>query len=200
LLEKATPVIDAAMGHIANQLNQSLKRMFRVGEDLVIISHIHEQDGSVASHVANKLLMFLTNIETETLAYRSSEHAHVGAQRMAVNSAPVYLNLLVMFAANFSAGNYPEALKFISGTIGFFQRRPVLDHHNSPGLDSRIDRLALEIQNLSTADLSNLWGILGGKYMPSVLYRVRMITFDSTQMTAQVPTILEPRADTQAWQ
>jgi len=53
-----------------------------------------------------------------------------------------------------------ESLKFISNTISVFQRRPFLDHDNAPDLDTRIDKLVLDIQNLTIADLGNLWGIL----------------------------------------
>jgi len=100
----------------------------------------------------------------------------------------------VLFAANFSSANYPEALKFISSSIGFFQARPVIDQQNTPDLDARIEKVTLEIQNLSIMELSNLWGILSGKYMPSILYKVRMLTIDSQEISGEVPTILEPRA------
>ena len=51
-------MIDAAISHIAGQLNQYLKRSFDLNEDIVVVSNILEQDGSVASNVANKLVMF----------------------------------------------------------------------------------------------------------------------------------------------
>jgi hypothetical protein len=98
-----------------------------------------------------------------------------------------------MFAATFSGVNYPEALKFISQTIAFFQGRPVIDHQNTPDLDPRIDKLMLDIENLNAAELSNLWGILRGTYMPSILYRMRMVTIDAGQWTAQVPGVSRPQ-------
>ena len=42
-------MIDAAITHIAGELNQYLKRSFDLTEDLVVISNILEQDGSVAT-------------------------------------------------------------------------------------------------------------------------------------------------------
>ncbi|MCB1830920.1 MAG: DUF4255 domain-containing protein, partial [Gammaproteobacteria bacterium] len=103
------------------------------------------------------------------------------------------LNLSLMFAANFSGGNYPEALKGISATLRFFQMTPVLDHQNTPELDRRIDRLALEIENLDIQQLSNLWGILSTRYLPSVLYKVRMITIDADAVKSELHLINEPR-------
>ncbi|HUG26174.1 DUF4255 domain-containing protein [Piscinibacter sp.] len=190
-------MIDAAIGQIAQQLNQALRRSFQVGEDLVVVSNLHEQDGTVASHVANKLVVFLVNIERESVPM-PGERAASGLGRIGMSNAPIHLNPMVMFAANFGGSNYPEALKFISSAISFFQGRPVFDHQNTPELDGRIDRLVLEMEPLSVSDLSNLWGILSGKYVPSVLYRMRMVTIDSAQLTSQAPRVSRPSAGVHA--
>jgi len=185
-------MIDAALGQIASQLNQALRRRFQIAEDLVVLSNILEQDGNIAAHIADKLVVSLVNIEKETVNMRPPQQS-TGARAL-VMRPPICLNLSVLFAANFSSANYPEALKFISSSIGFFQARPVIDQQNTPDLDARIEKVTLEIQNLSIMELSNLWGILSGKYMPSILYKVRMLTIDSQEISGEVPTILEPRA------
>jgi hypothetical protein len=186
-------VIAAAIGSVASQVNQSLRRTFRVGEDLLIVSNLTEPDGSMVTQAADKLVLFLVNIEKDALPYQQGALGHGASGRIGVGNAPVHLNLMLMFAATFSGANYPEALKFISHTIGFFQSRPVLDHQNTPDLDPRIDRLVLEIENLSTSDLSNLWSILRGTYLPSVLYRMRMVTIDAHQLSGQLPYVTRPQ-------
>jgi hypothetical protein len=189
-------MLDAAIGLIATQLNQALRGAFQLSEDLVVVTNLVDVDGSAPVSAANKLVIFLANIERETaVASQGMRAAVAGGDRDAVaqTSAAVHLNLMLMFAANFGGSKYPEALKFISATIGFFQGRALFDHHNSPDLDPRIERLALDIENLNVAELSNLWGILGGRYVPSVLYRVRMITFDSGQITHLAPRIARAR-------
>lgn len=191
-------MIAAAITGIASQLNQSLRRTFKVGEDLVVVSNLTEPDGNLVSQASNKLALFLVNIEKDTLPYRPSALAHANLGRAGLSQAPVHLNLMLMFAATFSGTNYPEALKFISHTIGFFQSRPVFDHQNTPELDPRIDKLMLEIENLSVSDLSNLWSILSGKYMPSVLYRMRMVAIDSGQLSGQAPYVSQPQAGVSA--
>lgn len=189
-------MIDAALTQIAQQLNQALRRRFRIADDLVVLSNIHEQDGSVAAQIADKLVVSLVNVEKETVTMQRGAR-EVGALA-AVLRPPVSLNLSVMFSANFGSGNYTEALKLLSSCVAFFQARPVLDHANTPDLDARIDRLTLEIRNLDITELSNLWGILSGRYMPSVLYKVRMLTLDAGEIDHEVPTILEPRAASHA--
>ena len=91
-----------------------------------------------------------------------------------------------MVAAHFSAANYPEALKILSKVVEFFQARPVFDHHNSPSLDRGIHKLVIDIENLSLSDQALLWGSLGGRYLPSVLYRIRMVAIDSGAVHGQL--------------
>ena len=45
----------------------------------------------------------------------------------------------------------------------------------------------------SIQDLSNLWGALGGKYLPSIMYRVRMVAFDAEDITGRIPLVSEPK-------
>src|SRR5215207_5203385 len=99
-------MIDIAISHIAAQLNQSLRRNLQVGEDLVVVSNIVEQDGTLAQHVANKLVVSLVNIERDTLPHRGTAHSGTSLGRMGQSPEPLYLNLLLMFAANFSGSNY----------------------------------------------------------------------------------------------
>jgi hypothetical protein len=191
-------MLEAAIGLIADQLNQALRSTFQLSEDLVVVTSLVDVNGGVPVNATNKLLIFLANIERETVvATQSVRPAVVGNDKDAVaqTSAAVHLNLMLMFAANFGGSKYTEALKFISATIAFFQGRVRFDHHNSPDLDPRIERLVLDIENLKVAELANLWGILGGKYVPSVLYRMRMITIDSGQITHLVPRIARARGD-----
>lgn len=191
-------MLEAAVGLIAAQLNQALRSAFQLSEDLVVVTSLVDVNGGAPVNATNKLVIFLANIERETVVAAHGVRAAVaGGDRDAIaqTSAAVHLNLMLMFAANFGGGKYTEALKFISATIAFFQGRARFDHHNSPDLDPRIERLVLDIENLSVAELANLWGILGGKYVPSVLYRMRMITIDSGQITHLVPRITRARGD-----
>ncbi|NKB82596.1 MAG: DUF4255 domain-containing protein [Nitrospirales bacterium] len=184
-------MIDSAISHIANQLNQFLKRTFDLHEDIVVVSNILEQNGNVASHVNNKLVIFLINIEKDTVPPNQTGKSAPGGDRAIMHYPPLYLNLYLMVAGHFSGNNYLEALKFLSNAISFFQRQPVFNHQNTPDLDRRIDKLVLDIENQSIHDLSSLWGVLSGKYLPSILYKVRMVAFDSEDIRSQVPTLKE---------
>lgn len=152
------------------------------------MSNIAEQDGTLAPNINNKLVVFLVNIERDTTSSRYQGGPR-GYELSASSYPPVYLNLYVMVAGNFGGGNYPEALKFLSNAVSFFQRQPVFDHQTTPDMDKRIDKLVLEIENLNIQDLSSMWGVLGGKYLPSVLYKVRMVSFEAGDILSQLSPI-----------
>ncbi|SEL38322.1 Protein of unknown function [Roseateles sp. YR242] len=184
-------MIDAALVNLAQQLNQSLRRSFMVTDDLVVVSSLHEHDGGLATHTANRLALFLVNLQRDTIGGVAPKTPTHGRQTL--QPAPVHLNLMLMIAANFGGSTYPEALKLLSSTIAFFQSRPLFDHHNTPDLDPRIDRLVLDLENLGFSELSQVWGLFGGRYLPSVMYRLRLITIDAGHSQATLPPVRDPQ-------
>lgn len=184
------------MDLLARHLNGHLRRMLHVPEDVVVVSNLQEIGGTPVTSSANKVVLFLSGIERDTLAHRPREASWGGSDGIVQRAAPVYLNLLVMCAANFSGSHYPEALKFLSAAIAYFQGNPSFDHRNTPDMDARLEGLALNMENLSSHEMHNLWSIHGGRYMPSVVFRVRMITLRSGAVRGRDAAI--SHVDTQA--
>jgi len=188
-------MIGAAVARVAQELNLTLRRHTQSTEDLVVVSNLMELDGTATPLAVDKLAVFLVNVQREPTAQRGLSRVDRGGDRLALVQPPLHLNLLLMFAANFSGTKYPEALKLISDTAAFFQGRPMFDHQNTPGLDPDIDRLTLEIENLTITDLGNLWGVLGSHYLPSILYRARMIVIDSQRLEGQPTRVTRPEVE-----
>jgi hypothetical protein len=90
-------------------------------------------------------------------------------------SPEIRLNVYVLFVARFK--QYELGLARLSTIMQYFQNHRVLDHDNSPDLDARFERLAIELVTLSFGEQNQLWGALRTAYLPSVLYRVRLVTF-----------------------
>ena len=185
-------MINLALQTLAAQLNQHFRRVYDLTEDMVAVSNLLEMDGNVAPNINNRLVVYLTNIEKDSVSARTNSAQEFG-ETTVQRSTALSFNLYVMMTANFSGNNYAEALKFLSGSISYFQRHPVLTRQTTPDMDSRIEKLVLDIENLSIQDMSNLWSSLGGKYMPSILYRIRMVTFDSDEMTGRQPIVTTPK-------
>ncbi len=60
-----------------------------------------------------------------------------------------------------------------------------------PSLDPGIEKLVFELYNLSFEQLNQVWGMLGGKYYPSVLYKMRVISIDEMSIEAEGEPIKE---------
>jgi hypothetical protein len=133
--------------------------------------------------------MLLANIKHETIISTYSPTVPVKGNQYGLITPPLYIDLFVLFFANFNDKNYPEGLGVISRTISFFQQNPWFTRENLPGLDPEIDKLTFEMVNLEMTDLNYLMGMIGAKYLPSVYYKVRVIPFRSDAMRAQVPPV-----------
>src|SRR5690606_8144067 len=132
---------------------------------------IVNQDGTIAIQGENKVFVTLVNIETESGG--KSNSCIPGSSVLSNKSSAVTINLYVLFSAYFSNGNYPEALRFISFIIAYFQQNSVFTRMNTPRMDKEIEKLVFEMATISPEQLNNIWGSLGAKYMPSVIYKVR---------------------------
>ncbi len=161
-------MIYSVLNIIGERLNFYLKNRFALGEDKVILSNIVNQDGSLAITESDKVVITLVNIQEETITSRLNSTVNM--------ARPINLNIYVMCSAYFTDKNYPESLKFLSATLSFFQSNCVFTHSNTPDLNRNIEKLTFEIVNQDLQNQSHLWGTLGGKYLPSILYKVRMVT------------------------
>ncbi len=158
-------MINSVFTTIAEQLNQYFSNRFSLNEEKVIISALPDSGNNNPVNEDN-LIISLVNIEQERLTSKSPVN---------MENRPVSVYLYILFAAGFTENNYEEALKLLSATIGFFQHRPVFMHSDTPELHPGLEKLCFEMVNMNIQELSQLWGIQGGKYYPSVLYRARLV-------------------------
>lgn len=96
-------------------------------------------------------------------------------------------HLFILITANFN--DYNTGLEFISGAIRFFQSKNVFTRQNTPDLDPAIEKLIAELYTLSFEQQNYLWSSLGAKYIPSVMYKVRMIVIQEAQKQEEQPPI-----------
>lgn len=178
-------MIDRAISLLAQRLNQHLRGRFGIADDLVAITALTDAEGKPAIATRNRLALFVTNIEHDTMARGAGQRPIGIAGRLPVAQAPIHLNIHMMLASNFDPDNYLEALKILSHAVQFFQANPVFDRLNAPDLDPSLHQLSLEIENLGVDALSQLWGTLGGRYVPSVQYRIRTVAIDAGAMVAE---------------
>lgn len=130
----------------------------------------------------------LVNIEEDKVS-KSPENYVRQDSNLIYKNPKVYLNLYILFAVNLSS--YSESLKRLSFIIQFFQYQNVFTPLANPGLPAGVEKLILDLNTLSFQDLNNLWGILGSKYLPSVMYKIRMITISEEFVLGDAPLLHE---------
>ena len=180
-------MIFEAVNYLAEEMNEYFRSKLKVNEDKVIISGIINQDGTVAIQGENKIILTLVNLEKEINGFGHSPLSSGG--HSVSRGTPASINLYLMFAAYFSNSNYSEALRFLSFVLAYFQSNNVFSTSGSAGLDPRIDKLTLEMVSLTTEQLNNIWSIVGAKYMPSVVYKMRMLVFDDSMIREIRPVV-----------
>lgn len=100
-------------------------------------------------------------------------------------SPPLRLNLLIMIAIK--QNGYDEAMKMLSGILSFFQANPVFYSSTFPRLPDNFDKLVVELFPQSLAQQNEIWSMLKTAYLPSVVYKVKMIVIQEDPLTAQAP-------------
>jgi len=151
--------IRGTLEHIRRRLDEFLSAEHPRSHEWVVLSNIIGDRN-------DRLIMVLANVQRET------------ATANAVVAPPLYIDLFLLFYANFGDDQYPEGLGVIGRTVRFFQENPLFTRDNLPGLDPEIDKLTFEMINLDLAELNHLVGMMGVRYLPSVYYKVRIIRSD----------------------
>jgi len=174
---------------VAKRLNEFIRNSTPRQDDWVILSNVVDSQGNPYEDAVDKIVMFLAGIQREVAVSTYNPNVPVAGNSYAVVAPPLYIDLYVLFYANFSGKNYREGLTAISRTITFFQQNLWFTQSTLPDLDPRIDKLTFELTNLDPIDLNYILGLTGAKYLPSVYYKVRMIPFVSDAMQAQSPAV-----------
>ncbi|SCY15396.1 DUF4255 domain-containing protein [Desulfoluna spongiiphila] len=178
-----------AIEHITGSLNGYLRGVFDLPQDVAVMSGILDQDGSIEAQIHNKLVVSLVNIEKEQVPAAFIRQGSKETGLTNIGFPPIHLNAYVLVSAYFPGSNYAEALKFISYAALFFQGNPVFTRENSPELNGDIEKLVMDIENLNLRDLSSLWSVISGRYLPSIVYKMRIITIDSRGIGKQVTSL-----------
>jgi hypothetical protein len=184
-------MIYQALNCVTKELNEYLGTRFKLhGKSAAALNTILNQDGTIPEHNLNKIILSLINMEHETNVRFNPVYVSgdAGNKAKLIDNPPYNFNLDVLITAVFESTNYDEGLKFLSESILFFQRKNSFTPKNTPSMDSAILELNFELIKLSYHQEHSLWGALGAKYMPSVLFKIRLLSFQSNTQT-EVPLI-----------
>lgn len=181
-------MIDLAMSVVCADLNAFFRRRKGDTRDRVVVSGFSDPQSGSSAEAEDGIFFLLTRIAEET---------NVGPMPSAGGPpgliprvrAPIHLNLDVMFASMYR--HFETGLQVLSEIIAYLQAKPNYTHANTPGMNAALGTMAFKMISLDYAQQSYLWGSLGAKYVPSVVYSLRLITVGQEQIGALEPAVTE---------
>jgi len=142
--------------------------------------------GNTTGVPRNRLIFTLVNSREEKSLKNLPAYVRNDATLKATyENPPVFLNFLVLVTATHT--DYNNALIVLSRAIRFFQSRNVFTHENVLPVSINtnapanvLDRLAefkliWDFYSPTMEEINHMWGTLGGKQYPFVLYMMRML-------------------------
>lgn len=135
----------------------------------------------------NLLYLSMVNLKEEKALKNLPSYArNDAALKVSYENSPVFLNVLVLITATHT--DYPNALTALSRVIRFFQFRNVFTQDNvapasittssvpiNPLDQLEMFKLIFDLYSPTMEEVNHLWGTLGGKQYPFVLYLLRML-------------------------
>ncbi len=146
------------------------------------ISLASETNATITPDINDKAVLSLVNVEEDRVVKQQENYKRTDLTTIYKNP-PLYLNLYVLFAMN--RKNYYDSLNLLGAVIQFFQHQQVFTPITHPSLDSRIHKLVVDLYNMNFEQTNHLWSVLGGKYFPSVMYKIRQITIDENVVISE---------------
>lgn len=192
-----------ALNIIKDALNTYLvQRLGSADVAEVILANVAQAEFGEAE-LEGKLIVSIVNLEEE----RALKNARTVRPNLGggfdYENAPVSLNLYLLFSANFAIAKYDIAIRVLSTVLTFFQRKQSFTVANdpnslSPDLSAHDLKITFNLYTMTFEQLNHLWGALGGKQIPSVLYRVHLVQLEDEQVRGGGQLIEEVVGNTQS--
>lgn len=173
-------------------------------ETMVIIENIALLDSNNTTNLDNSIVFTVVNIEEESTLKNTPALKKDAGGAARYENPPVYLNLylLVSCCSKSITGDseYIDTLARLSHVIRFFQGKNSFTAYDPAKISSKYDditdfKIKPELYTLTFEQINHLWGVLGGKQMPSVMYKLRLVAISGRKRLRDVPLVEEVDAN-----
>jgi Pvc16 N-terminal domain len=162
-------------------------------QDFVILENIAmaQELGGNGGNQNERVVMSLVNLQEE-FTLKNSAYQRLENGRTVYRNPPTFLNLFILFSV-LNNEQYETALKRLSRVIEFFQWKKELVLTTTPSLNNPAQdiQIFMDLFSLTFEQQNYLWGSLGGKQVPFVLYRARLVTIEAGKRQGESQPITE---------
>jgi len=163
--------------------------------NLVALENIARLDDPDITTMNDKVVLSLLNLDEE-VTLKNHPNVRFNNGETIYKNKPVNLNIYVLFSANRTG--YSKSLTALSCVIEFFQSKNVFTQTNTL-LNPTITALAnikefkflVDLYTPTFEQLNYIWGTLGGKSLPSVMYKVSLLKIESDAIKDKGTSISE---------
>lgn len=152
-----------------------------------------EQLGGSNNQLNGHIVMSLVNVQEET-TLKNASYYQIENNRTIYKNPPISLNLFILFSVLHN--QYETALRLLTRVIECFQAQTDISFttNPAPGNVSHDVQIIPDLYSLTFEQLNHLWGALGGKQVPFVLYRARLVAIEAEKRQAEGSIITEINA------
>lgn len=188
-------MIDSALSLLRNELDDYISKS--IGSADVVVDNIGLLETTSGDTLTKRIVITLVNVEEESTLKNLSAVKKAITGPAVYENAPVFLNLYVLITCNYSGDDYIHALERLSSIIKFFQSRNSFSYSSSTGGTPPLDpeildmKFTMELYTLTFEQINHLWGSLGGRQIPFVMYKLRLVALTERARIREVPLIEE---------
>jgi hypothetical protein len=198
-------MISHALTIVINELDKHLAGTYVLGDPTKVeLGNLAE--GFAAGGSREKLILSMVNLKEEKTLKNLPNYVRNDITLSTIyENPPVFLNFQILITATHA--NYTNALLVLSRAIRFFQFKNVFTQDNvEPGsitTSSPLDqldqlesfKLIFDLYSPTMEEVNHLWGTLGGKQYPFVLYMLRMLDLKFKAVQSERGVITEVISD-----
>ncbi|RNL91715.1 DUF4255 domain-containing protein [Sinomicrobium pectinilyticum] len=147
-------------------------------ENIAILDSQNENADELTDKVALTLISFHEETTLKNIPNNTFE-----PDRVLRKNPVIHLNLFMLFSAN--RNTYNKSLKDISKVIEFFQGKKVFTQTNTVYDRDSISmtditnfKFTIELYTPTFEELNFIWGTLGGRQLPSALYKLSIVQIE----------------------
>ena len=190
-------MIYQSMSLLKEELTAFIQSLGSQETEPVLLGNIGLLETDEGKDLKEAIVMSLVNVEEESALKNMQRVARTEGDKIVYENPSVFLNLYLLFTANWPE-NYDNAIKRLSTVIKFFQWRSTFTLDNSTVFAAKANlddpdlqqfKLVVDMYTLTFEQINHLWGSLGGKQIPFVMYKVRLIKEKHRQPVRSGPPV-----------
>ncbi len=189
-------MISQFIAFLKNDLNSFITNKKGVNENFVLFANLNNINENPQG-ADNKIIISIVNIEEEKLL-KSPDNYTKTATEINYKKPAVWLNFICLFTYYTKSNENYDGIDLLANVVQYFQSRPRIDKTTAvvpEAFPAMYEDFRAEFVSLNYEQTNYLWGLFGGKYHPSVIYKFKTIPIDNLDITPGGPPILDARID-----